>query len=255
MKDEQPIPADLVGPDQPPFTSAELATALDYNVDETDPEVPERVKAWAIQSTGEAAWAMSHVAEARAAIAAVQDQYDEWAERLARWRTEAVRTAERTERFFTGHLQLWALELRTDKVKTFQLPAGEVKTRKGSVRVEVADEDALFDWLDGPECPWGDDDADRPVAPWVRKINLTNLRSVFHVKHDVPAAAKTTDPDTGEIVQWSLYGLTQLEPPPTGAEVTARLDVVVFTDDDGRDWLVPGVSAEHTDPTATVVVS
>lgn len=180
--EEVPIPADLVGPDQPPFTGSELVLVLTRD----DPEGGasngsiERVERWSIEHEGQAAWAMAHAAEATLLIAQTEAQYEEWHDRLVRWLEDATREARASLDFFEGHLRRWAIEKRTDRVKSFALPAGTVSTKAGSVTYSVTDDQALFDWLDDLDGPINTEE----VAPWKRSVNLTKLRGLLTTDKD-----------------------------------------------------------------------
>lgn len=258
------IPPDLIGPDEPPFTTEELSRALVPTVadDESGNEATDRIERWEIEHPGEAAWAMAHVAAATAEIEMHQANYDEWRARLDAWLDHTTRRARQTREFFTGHLGRWALANRTDKVKSFELPAGKVTTKAGSVTLEVEDQDLLFEWLDNHPTlvPDGNDDP----APWTRKANLTNLKKFGTIVLDVPTRVKLIDA-AGEITEWDMAlecinddgDLVVAAPPATDGvtEVLERCNMLVHVDDAGRYTAVPGVLVVVGDPTPTVTVT
>ena len=146
------------------------------------PEVAERADRWEVADDGAAEWAMRHLAAAEDALAAVDQQRDEWVERIARWYDEATRPHLRTAEFMRGRLADYGDRARAEGRNTVALPSGKVATRKAPAAVEVVDEDAVLAWLDTvPE------DADVAEARKVKvSVVVTPLRKATDLA-EVPA--------------------------------------------------------------------
>ena len=158
---------DLMPPNlaaDPPIPDDELDDRLNPDTRSTEP--------WEIGSVGEAEWAMRHVAEADQHIRQVNAQVAEWQARNEKWQADQVAKAEARRAFFAHHLERYMLDQRVEsggKVKSLDLPSGQVKTRASQPKAVVADVDEFVAWVETT----GHDD----LAPAVRKPALKALRA------------------------------------------------------------------------------
>jgi hypothetical protein len=239
-----PLPPAVLSPDAPDWVPAL-----------TEDELPEPAKAWRIDGTGSAAWAMAHYAEADAAISAIEAQAVEWYQRIDEWMKHEAAPHRRTLEFFDGELRRYALDVREadPKRKSVVLPNGKVQTTGTSAKVVVTDEDAVIRWA-AREAP----EIIRPAF----KVLLTELRQRVKVSQVLTLAWVTNScgckvsvrddeglsiPDVGtetvcsECGADALIGMIE----PLGFRWLAT---------DGEGCHVPGVDVEEPSVTAKVVL-
>lgn len=154
MSDPAPLLPPELALDEPPISPPELEQLLDWVETNTDPEgLPPETPAssWLIQDDGQAEWAMRHLAEADANLAALNEQAAAYLARITAWH-EAARHRVTTRRiFFAGHLEAWAMkERQATGRKSFPLPSGTVRTTLPTKpTVDVVDEPAVVEWAAG----------------------------------------------------------------------------------------------------------
>lgn len=119
---------------------------------------------WQIGTVGEAEWAMRKAAEAKAAIAAAEEQYDEWVRPFTDWLDGQVRRPRATLRFFQAHLERWALDER-DRTggAQYPLPSGIVRTTRTPAKATI------------PEKGKEKADATRALLAWAVEHDLLDV--------------------------------------------------------------------------------
>jgi phage host-nuclease inhibitor protein Gam len=146
-------------------------------------------ESWSVQSYGEAEWACAKVAAVDAELARLDQQYEEWLERLNDWRNAAVKPLQQRREFFAGHLADYLRRLREadPRTKSLSLPSGKVSSRITPARPVVVDEAAVIAWVHAS------DHAELvKVAEFIR---LSELR-----KFVVVDGEKVVDPSTGDVL-------------------------------------------------------
>lgn len=255
------IPAEAFQGDQPPsLTEAELEAyyvwcvepGLQMSVDhavnaEAIQATANVVKAWRIDGTNTAAWAMAKLAEADAELAGIAQQADEFHNRIDEWTEQQAKRPVRTREFFAGHLERYALWLREQSgVKTLNLPNGKVATRETAYRAVIEDADALLAWAEANDPDMIEVTKKVPVAKMRQRVTLV----------EVPTAVVMAQ--CGCIVdveadQWQLAASYQVGTGMICAQcgqealVGRWLDTTVLVAGD-----VPGVAVEPASVSATV---
>lgn len=239
-----PLPPAVLSPDAPDWVSAL-----------TEDELPEQAKAWRIDGTGSAAWAMAHYAEADAAISAIEAQAVEWYARIDEWVRHEAAPHRRTLDYFDGQLQRWALDVRREDPKRMSvtLPNGKVQTRAKAATVIVTDEATVIAWADqhAPE-----------VIKRTPKVGLTELRQRVKVTQVLTLAWVTNSCGC----KVSVRDDEGLDLPPVGTETVCSecgADALIgmieplgfrWLATDGEGCHVPGVEVEEPSVTAKVVL-
>lgn len=132
-----PIPADLM---PAPIGSDDLGTAIDaFHADGG-------AQTWRITDEGAAEWCCRKLAAVRREIDEAEERAAEWHAQVNQWLADRTHGARRSAEFFEAQLRNWALANRDEHRKSFVLPSARVKTRAGSVIVEVSDETAFVEW-------------------------------------------------------------------------------------------------------------
>lgn len=104
---------------------------------------------WQIEDHGAAEWALRRLAEARANIAALEEQAAAWNRRIDEWTAKALAPLLNREQFFVANLEDYGLRVReasADEVKTLVLPSGKVKTTSHGPKVKVGDPHGFDEW-------------------------------------------------------------------------------------------------------------
>lgn len=155
MTDFTPTPLDDLLGDDAPFSDDDFdAWAAQQDTPTTDGEPVtveqvERVGRFRIDGPRTARWAIAKLrlhrdrlteietlaAEWRAPLAAEMARIDEWVA------AESARPHQSVS-YFANLLEQWAIENRTDTVKSFKLPGGTVSTRETAAKFEITDMDA-----------------------------------------------------------------------------------------------------------------
>jgi len=97
-------------------------------------------KPWRIETVGQADWAMMHVADARDKARDYDDQIELWEEAKARMM--------RASEWLEDRLAEWAVQNRTERIKSQQLAHGTVRTARHKAKPTVVDEDAVIEWAE-----------------------------------------------------------------------------------------------------------
>lgn len=239
-----PLPPAVLSPDAPDWVPA-LA----------EDELPEQARAWRIDGTGSAAWAMAHYAEADAAIKALEAQAVEWYARIDEWLAHGAKPYRRTLEFFEGQLERYALDVREadPKRKSVTLPSGKVQTTARAAKVVVTDEDAVEAWAL---------ETNPGLIKWTSKVPLSSLREAVQIHRVVTLAWVTNScgckvsvrddegmdlPEIGTGVECSECGKDAL---------IGLIEPLAFRwlATDGEGCHVPGVEVEEPSVSAKVVL-
>lgn len=144
---DAPLPAELAV-DEEPFP-VEAVDQMSLLRDGDLPDEAAKAYHWRIEDHGAAEWAMRRLAEARANIAAVEEQAAEWNRRIDEWTAKVLAPLLNREQFFLANLEDYGLRVREasgDEVKTLLLPSGKIKTASHGPKVKVGDPLGFADW-------------------------------------------------------------------------------------------------------------
>lgn len=239
----------------PPVILSAEDEAADWLPALAEEELPEQARAWRIDGTGSAAWAMAHYAEADAAIKALEAQAVEWYARIDEWLQHEAKPYTRTLAFFEGQLTRYALDLREadPKRKSVTLPSGKVQTRSTAAKAVITDENAVI--------AWAVDHAPEVIRTTV-KAGLTELRDYVTLRQVVTIAWVTNScgckvsvrddegmdlPEIGTGVECSECGREAL---------VGMIEPLAFRwlATDGEGCHVPGVEVEEPSVVAKVIL-
>ncbi len=146
-------------------------------------------ESWSISSYGEAEWSMAKVSTVDAELARIDQQYEEWLQRLDNWRNAAVRPLQERREFFVGHLSDYLRRLRQEnpRKKSLPLPSGKVSSRHQQPRAVIVDEAAVIEWARASD--------HAEVIRVVESVRLDDLRKLVKVDGE-----KVVDPSTGDVL-------------------------------------------------------
>lgn len=240
-----PIPAELVA-DAPAFAD-ELDEAIMLGS-----EIPERAQRFEVTDLGQAEWAMRKLAALTQRSAAVHGQASEWRERIDEWELSEQHRLDPSITYFQGLLERYALFVReVDGRATVALPSGEVATRKPKTpKITVVDEGAVIAWaadsLPGPV--YDEVVRTEPKLMWSHLVKIVSTREVLRPFCMVCGVAIEVDPHA------ALDGDQTWDHDSSGendhdAEPAVAFEVV-WTDRDGNEVPVPGLTAVLGDTTA-----
>jgi hypothetical protein len=196
-------------------------------------------ESWRITNVGQADWAMRKVGE-------VREREQEYDDQIKLWQ-EAKRRMAAAADWLEDRLAEWAIERRTDRIKSQQLAHGTVATSKHQPRIEVVDEAAVIEWARS-DCPG----AIRTVERFLK----SEVGEAWRIGQ-VLVGWEATDKATGEIekvpvdvpVAFDEDDLTDLQARMPGHSVHAVTELGVV-DQDG--YVVPGVVVEPERVTASI---
>lgn len=186
-------------------------------------QLPESLRAWTITDAGSADWAMRHLAQAEAELAALAERATVWAVKIEAWFDTASSNPRRSADFFRAHLEAYALAQREEsggKVKTITLPSGKIATRPGSgPKVRVGDPEAFKAWaLANPDHPAVRIKAELDAREAQARLAIVpNMDSSIDAEGNITLGGPPVVVDqTGEELEWA-----RVEPPsPPSATVT-----------------------------------
>lgn len=227
---------------EPPRPVDEDAVLAEINWYLNDANPPEGREPWRITNIGQADWAMQVVAEARRR----QQDYDD---QIFLWQDAKKRMGASAD-WLEDRLAEWALEVRTDRVKSQALAHGTVATRRTPPKIDVVDEAAVTEWakVHAPQAVHvetrflksevGDAWRIGPVVVGFRAVD----KATGEVE-EIPLAAPISDRD-----EW-LDRLAAIRERMSGHDVTPIEELVVKDVDGG---IVPGVEVVPESIGATV---
>jgi len=230
----------LAEPPRPVDEDAVLAEIAAYLHDDLPSD--QAREPWRITNIGEADWAMRVVAEARRR----QQDYDD---QIRLWQ-DAKRRMGGSADWLEDRLAEWALEVRTDRVKSQALAHGTVATRRSPPKIEVVAEDAVIEWA-------------KSHAPQAVRIECRFLKSEVGDSwaiRDVVVGFRAIERVTGEVEEIPLEPpivdrdeaidrLLAIQSRMTGYNVTSIVGSAVM---DSGGGLVPGVEVVPEHIAATV---
>ncbi len=167
-------------------TAGDTETMPPWVEDET---LPAPVGTWSVQSYGEAEWACAKVAAVDAELARINQQYQEWLERLNDWRNDAVKPLQERREFFAGRLSDYLRRLREEnpRKKSLPLPSGKVSSHRQQPRAVVVDEVAVIKWARASD--------HAELIRVVESVRVDDLRKLVKVDGE-----KVVDPSTGDVL-------------------------------------------------------
>lgn len=145
---------------------------------------------WEITSDAEADWCLAKLARARWEIARIEERTEDEIDRIRTRATDLLRTPLRDEEFFAGHLTryLQAKQATGEAGKTYRLLNGDLKSRAGSVVVEIEDEAAVLDFIEGHQLT---DLLNIKVTP-----NKPAVKKVLQAGEEIPGARLVQNDDS-----------------------------------------------------------
>lgn len=220
-----------------PVDEAEVQAEILAWLNDTAP--PEQRAPWTITSLGAADWAMRTVAEWRSRASEFADQAEAW----RRCEKRAIRGA----LWLEERLAEWAIDRRTEKVKTMALAHGAVSTRTVKPTIELTDEDAAIAWA-------------RTHAPdaihTTTRLNKSEVGDAWRIG-EVVVGYEWTFPTTGEQEYHQAAWPAPFDPEAYAELVASEPDFVIepcyeaaVIDTDGA--VVPGVEVVPGRISATV---
>jgi hypothetical protein len=181
------MPALLPEMGDQPLSETEVADEID-RYHRGEPLLPEQTVPWSVGDERAAEWALRKLARLRAEMQEAEDQADEYRSQVDAWLADRTHGARRSAAYFENVLRNWAIGNRTEECKSFKLPSGTVKTRAGSLTVEIDDEEKF--------CTWALEHGRHDL------LNVKPARAA--IRHQLAPAEGAepilVDPQTGEII-------------------------------------------------------
>jgi hypothetical protein len=176
--------ADLMGPEDPLLTE-------NLAVIDAGEEPHER---WKASGRETADWAMRKLGKLRLDTAEIAMVADKEIATIKAWKERASLVNERRQAYFEGVLTEWLCSLQQDDPKrlSISLPSGTIKSRKGSVVIDIDDEDEFVEWCrdNYPDLVEDVPHIDKAAAKKLLRGKVT----------DDPRRYPAVDPETGEVV-------------------------------------------------------